>query len=88
MIRRSCKDFDALPEGACRDCVYRLTVHERRVLKMVAEGMTTGDIAEALFVSRKTVEAHRQNLGRKLGTYSVALQTKYAVKKGLTTLEG
>ena len=39
-------------------------------------------------VSAKTVESHRKNLMGKLGIDSVALLTKYAVRQGITTLEG
>jgi DNA-binding NarL/FixJ family response regulator len=64
-----------------------LTNREREVLQLLAEGKSTKGIAFALGVSVKTIETHRQNMMRKLGVYSVAELTKYAVREGLTDLE-
>jgi len=64
-----------------------LTNREREVLQLLAEGNSTKEIAFALGVSAKTIETHRQNMMRKLGMYSVAELTKYAVREGLTDLE-
>ena len=63
-----------------------LSVRELDVLKRIAEGQTTKEIAFALSVSTKTVETHRLHLLAKLGVKSVAELTKYAVREGLTTL--
>jgi DNA-binding CsgD family transcriptional regulator len=49
-----------------------LTPMERRVAEMAAEGMTNKDIAQALFVTTKTVEVHVSSVNRKLGTRSRA----------------
>jgi DNA-binding NarL/FixJ family response regulator len=65
-----------------------LTVREREVLQLMAEGRNTNQIAETLCVSIKTVEAHRKTVMNKLGVHSVAELTKYAIRQGLTTLEG
>jgi DNA-binding NarL/FixJ family response regulator len=65
-----------------------LTPREREVLQLIAEGKSTKEIAERLFVSAKTVETHRRNMMLKLGCDSVAELTKYAIKEGLTTIEG
>lgn len=64
-----------------------LTARERQVLKLVAEGKSTKDIAAALSVSAKTVETHRAHLMSKLQLRSVAELTKYAIRHGLTSLE-
>ncbi len=64
-----------------------LTTREREVLQCLAEGRTTKQIAEQLFISVKTVETHRQHLMEKLGFHSVAELTKYAIREGLTSLE-
>jgi two-component system response regulator NreC len=64
-----------------------LTTREREVLQLMAEGKSTSQIASSLFVSVKTVETHRKQLMGKLGIYSVAGLTKYAVREGLTSLE-
>ena len=49
-----------------------LTPSERRVAEMAAESMTNKDIAQALFVTTKTVEVHLSNVYRKLGIASRA----------------
>jgi DNA-binding NarL/FixJ family response regulator len=64
-----------------------LSQREREVLQLVAEGKPTKAIAEALFISEKTVGAHRQSIMDKLGIRSVAELTKYAVREGLTGLD-
>jgi DNA-binding NarL/FixJ family response regulator len=64
-----------------------LTIREREVLQLIAEGKTVKEIAAALYVSHKTVEKHREQIMRKLNIHSVAELTKYAIRKGLTTLE-
>jgi len=63
-----------------------LSARELDVLKRIAEGQTTKEIAFALGVSTKTVETHRVHLLTKLGVKSVAELTKYAVREGLTML--
>lgn len=63
-----------------------LSTRELDVLKRIAEGQTTKEIAFALGVSTKTIETHRLHLLSKLGVKSVAELTKYALREGLTTL--
>jgi DNA-binding NarL/FixJ family response regulator len=60
-----------------------LTDREREVLKLVAEGLATKEIASRLEISTRTVESHRANLMRKLDVRSVALLTQLAIKEGL-----
>jgi DNA-binding NarL/FixJ family response regulator len=62
-----------------------LTPREREVLQLLAEGKKPQDIADRLFVSIKTIEAHRRNIMRKLKADSLAQLTKYAIKAGLTS---
>jgi DNA-binding NarL/FixJ family response regulator len=63
-----------------------LTPREREVLQLVAEGKTSKKIASLLHVSMKTVEAHRHQIMDKLNLRSVAELTKYAIRKGITSL--
>jgi DNA-binding NarL/FixJ family response regulator len=56
------------------------------VLKLLADGRNTKEIADALGLSVKTVETHRIRIMSKLNLHSVAELTKYAIRKGLTTL--
>jgi DNA-binding NarL/FixJ family response regulator len=65
-----------------------LTPREREVLQLVAEGKSTKQISQKLHVSAKTVDSHRREIMRKLGIKNVADLTKYAIRAGLTTLEG
>jgi len=64
-----------------------LTHREREVLQMLAEGNSTKQVALKLHISIKTVETHRRQMMHKLDIYSVAELTKYAIRKGLTSLE-
>ena len=64
-----------------------LSPREREVLQLVAEGLTTKQVADRLFVSEKTVQTHRQNVMNKLGLHTVTQLTKYAVLEGLTPRE-
>lgn len=60
-----------------------LSEREREVLIMLARGDTYQQIAEALFISPKTVDYHRTNLMRKLGLNNRAELTRFAVERGL-----
>jgi DNA-binding NarL/FixJ family response regulator len=62
-----------------------LSSREREVLKLIAEGYRTKDIAECLCISPKTVEKHRSNLMDRLNLRSVSALTTYAIEKGLVT---
>ncbi|NIN00435.1 MAG: hypothetical protein GTO24_20855 [candidate division Zixibacteria bacterium] len=61
-----------------------LTVREREVLQLLAEGKSTKQIASCLKVSIKTVETHRRQIMDKLNIDSIAELTKYAIREGLT----
>jgi DNA-binding NarL/FixJ family response regulator len=63
-----------------------LTTKQREVLQLLAEGMTNKNVASALGVSSKTVEAHRAQIMEKLNVRSVAELTKYAIRVGLTSV--
>jgi DNA-binding NarL/FixJ family response regulator len=64
-----------------------LSLREREVLQLLAEGRTTKKIADRLNISVKTVESHRKNIMTKLDLFTVAELTKYAVRHGLTSIE-
>lgn len=63
-----------------------LTVREREVLKLMADGFSTQAIAGELGVTLKTAQAHKRNLQLKLGTRSVAELTKIAIRQKLARL--
>jgi DNA-binding NarL/FixJ family response regulator len=60
-----------------------LTHREREVLKLIAEGFRSKDIAEYLSISIKTVEKHRSNLMKKLDLHNISSLTNYAYQNGL-----
>jgi DNA-binding NarL/FixJ family response regulator len=60
-----------------------LTPRELEVLKLIAEAYTSQQIADALFISIKTVDRHRQNILEKLGMRDRVELTRYAIKRGL-----
>jgi DNA-binding NarL/FixJ family response regulator len=60
-----------------------LTARELEVVKLVAEGHTNRDIAQALVISEKTVERHRANILEKLGMRDRVELTRYAIRRGL-----
>jgi DNA-binding CsgD family transcriptional regulator len=64
----------------------QLTDRERDVLKLVAEGHTTQEIATRLDISPKTVEGHKTNLMAKLSIHNRIDLVKYAVRKGILTI--
>lgn len=64
----------------------RLTVRERQVVRLVAEGRSTREIAGSLLISVKTVERHRSNIYAKLGVKDRVELTHYAIRRGLVHL--
>lgn len=61
----------------------RLTRREKEILKMVAEGMTTADIGDKLFISPLTVETHRRNLMQKFEVSNTASLIRIAMEQKL-----
>jgi DNA-binding NarL/FixJ family response regulator len=62
-----------------------LSTREREVLKLIAEGKSSKDIADLLFISVRTVQHHRSNLMHKLNMHKAADLIKYAIRKGYTS---
>ena len=60
-----------------------LTPRELQIVKLIAEGYTSDEIARELVISRKTVDHHRANILDKLGMRNVAELTRYAIRRGL-----
>jgi len=60
-----------------------LTHRELQVVKLIAEGYTSDEIATALVISRKTVDHHRARILGKLGMRNGAELTRYAIRRGL-----
>ena len=66
---------------------HDLSEREMEVLKLYAEGKSTREISERLFISVKTVGTHKQHIFEKLGIKSNADMVKYAIKEGLIQLQ-
>jgi two-component system NarL family response regulator len=59
---------------------------EIEVLKLIAAGMTSPEIADKLFIAQGTVEVHRRNIMRKLDQHNIAGLTQYAIRNGLISV--
>ncbi|EFL52175.1 two component transcriptional regulator, LuxR family [Solidesulfovibrio fructosivorans JJ]] len=70
-------------QAAPANAYDNLTAREREVMRMVVEGLTTKEVAEALAISVKTAEHHRCNLMRKLGLQNSVELVRYASRLGL-----
>ena len=64
-----------------------LTAREQEILRLLAEGMSTREIAEKLYISPKTVENHRANIMNKLDLHSTLDLVRYAAKLGLIDMD-
>ena len=74
-------------QASTADPYEQLTPREREILKLIAEGHTSREIAENLFISLKTVTGHRAKIMEKLGLRNRTELFKFAVRKGLLTLD-
>ncbi|HET9504024.1 MAG TPA: response regulator transcription factor [Hymenobacter sp.] len=61
----------------------QLTRREAEILRLLSEGLTTGEIADQLFTSKRTVETHRQNILEKTQTKNTAALIRLAMTQGL-----
>ncbi len=70
------------------DTAYNsLTPREQEIMVLVVEGLSTGDIAERLFISPKTVENHRASIMHKLDLHSTIELVRYAAKIGIIDID-
>jgi DNA-binding NarL/FixJ family response regulator len=67
--------------------IDRLTLRQREILQLIAEGQTTQEIAHKLDISVKTVETHRMQLMERLDIHDVAGLVRFAIRVGLITLD-
>jgi DNA-binding NarL/FixJ family response regulator len=75
------------PEKQLEDLYNQLTNREREVLQLVAEGYTGQEIAKRLSISPRTAEQHRANVMRKLGFQNQREIVRYAIKKGILSID-
>lgn len=71
------------PSTKANDRYDTLSAREREVLQLIAEGYTSPEIAEKIFISPRTVDTHRSNIIAKLGLRSVSDLIRFAVERGL-----
>ena len=76
LLERSAKRPPVIPSEPLN---LHLNSRELEILKLIGEGLTNSEMGEKLFISRRTVEGHRQNLMDKTGCKNTATLIKYAV---------
>lgn len=79
--------FEVTNHRTKRDLLATLSPRQREVLRLIAEGKTTKQIAQVLEISVKTVETHRAQLMERLGIHDVAGLVRYAIIVGLIDVE-
>ena len=72
----------AAEAAEAKELLFRLTPREAEVLEMIAKGLTTRQISEALELSTRTVDSHRAAIAAKFGTTSTAEQTRFWLDAG------
>jgi DNA-binding NarL/FixJ family response regulator len=72
--------------GAGKSAADTLTDREREVLQLIAQGKSTKEIALYLKISPKTADSNRRQIMNKLGVFTIAELTKYAIREGLTSI--
>lgn len=70
------------------DPLAKLSEREREVVALIAEGKSNKEIAVHLGIGVRTIETHRERIMRKLDIHSVAGLTKFAIAKGIVSLDG
>ncbi len=78
---------DYLRQAEGEEPYDRLTAREREILKLIAEGHTSRKVAEMLFISLKTVLGHRARVMEKLDLHNRTELIKYAMRKGLVSMD-
>ena len=73
-------------EPAIRKDLVQLTPREKEILQLICQGRTAAEIAEQLFISRRTVEGHRQNLLDKTNTHNSVSLAVYAIEHGMVEI--
>jgi len=88
---------DRYPENIGRVCKKTMTIEkpfetltprQREILQLIAEGLTTKEIASRLALSIKTVETHRSQIMDRLNIRDIAGLVRYAIRSGIVRSEG
>jgi two-component system, NarL family, response regulator NreC len=83
LSERALDSYVQAAQSVTSDPYQNLTAREREVFNLVAEGNTSGEIAETLSISSRTVEVHRANMMRKLNLHTPTELIRFAIKKGI-----
>ncbi len=70
------------------DLYETLTTREREILYLAAQGLTSAEIAEHLMIGVRTVDTHRASMMRKLGLHTPLDLIRFAVRRGIVSLDG
>jgi DNA-binding NarL/FixJ family response regulator len=81
------KGYTSRTTDQSADSLAVLSKRELEVLRLIAEGKNTKEIAFGFSVSVKTVETQRKSIMKKLELYSIAELTRFAISKGVVTIE-
>ena len=87
LSERAIASYVQRAKKASLDPYDTLTTREREVLQLAAEGHTSAEIASRLFISARTVETHRANLMHKLGLTNQIDLVRYALRRGILSLD-
>jgi DNA-binding NarL/FixJ family response regulator len=79
------RDYALLDAESPSRSTSRLSRRELEVLRQIADGKSTKEIAFMFGVSSRTIDVQRNNIMKKLNLFSIAELTKYAIRNGLTT---
>lgn len=86
--RRVVNDYVSLKKMSYQEELYsKLSNREREVFQMIAEGLSTKEIAEILYVSISTVKTHRSNIMEKLQMDNLSQLIKFAIELGLVDIQ-
>lgn len=84
-LKEFSQDLIGICRGETRLDKEPLSTRERQVLKLIAEGKTSKEIADMLFISVRTVQHHRANIRKKLNVTKTVDLVKYAISQDYTT---
>jgi len=73
--------------GGRKQPFVQLTVREREVLALVAEGQSNKEVARQLGIGVRTIETHRERIMEKLDIHTIAGLTRFAIRNGVISLE-
>lgn len=84
---RAIEIYEQMNRAVIADKYETLTTREREVLHLSAEGLTNNEIANRLGISVRTAETHRANVMHKLDVHTQADLTRYALRRGIISME-